>query len=92
MQILKLPLAVVDVDQKFDYGEPFELLHVGMQHGEPVIWFLGDPGELHPDHMVSRTFGVFPTGADVPNGYKYVGTAQDAEQSVFVWHVFEREA
>lgn len=37
--------------------------------------------------QVERSFRVFGTGQQIPDGFVYVGTAHD---DPFVWHVYER--
>lgn len=91
MQVLKFQLDLQDADQTFHYSEPFEVVHIGMQHGFPTVWFIADPDAIDPEHLVTRTFKVVATGAFAPRDYDYVGTAQDQGQSMFVWHVFEKK-
>lgn len=65
-----------------------KILTVQMQHGEPQLWALVDPGaKTYP-----RTFHTYGTGYTLPDyPGKYVGTFQMAVGSL-VFHVFETEA
>lgn len=44
--------------------------------------------EVHPNgNTVERTFCLFGTGWNVPDGYEYLGTLTDR---VWVWHLYEK--
>jgi len=61
-----------------------EILTVREQHGEPQIWALVNPREL----MGDREILIVPTGGDVPEGGKFVGTFF-IENGSLVFHVFD---
>lgn len=80
--IWKFPLSEV-VSLTFGLEMPLgaDVVHVGVQNGEIVLWARVDT-ELE---IVTRYFVIIETGDPEPHG-AYVGTVQ-IEQ--YVWHVFE---
>ncbi|KAB2347363.1 DUF7352 domain-containing protein [Actinomadura rudentiformis] len=56
------------------------------QHGVD-FWTLHDDGAQE----LKRTFQVFGTGHDLPDGARYWGTTARTEDGL-VWHLFELEA
>lgn len=59
-----------------------ELLTVGIQGSEAVLW-----ARVSPDATkVVRRIVAIPTGAEAPEGYRYVGTFHMRE---LVFHVFD---
>lgn len=59
-----------------------EILSVGMQDGEIIVWMTVNPQEPFLYHRVY----VVGTGREVPSHCKFVGTVFDGP---FVWHIFK---
>ena len=60
--------------------------HFNVQDRLPTVW-IEVPGEWVSTTIVTkRTFRVFGTGHEIPDGSVYVGTCMDRE---FVWHLYE---
>lgn len=60
-----------------------QVVEVGLDpSGAWSLWAL----HFTTDPVDRRTFRVFGTGHEVPDGWKYVGTFHEPG---FVWHVFE---
>ena len=70
--------------QEVDLPQGFEILHVGQQDGNLVLWAMVDADA--PTHKVPIM--IFGTGHPVPeDSYLYhIGTVQ---VGAFVWHIFE---
>lgn len=77
------------------YAHAFDLtgpvVHVGMHHDAVNFWALAGV-----EARRERTFQVYGTGFDVPDGATYVGTAIDEAAAAdvtiigeLVWHLFE---
>lgn len=67
-----------------------EVLSVGLQNNEPVVWALVDPVE---ENMESKVFYMFGTGEGISlemnANTKFIGTLQPVEGSVsFAFHIF----
>lgn len=84
MRILKYTLPVADVQTLFlPPGATY--LTVQMQHGQPQLWALVDPGEGAGQARVIRIYGTgHPIADDLT--LLYIATVQD---DGLVWHVFE---
>jgi len=59
-----------------------EFLHVDVQDGRAVAWFMIDTTAPLSD----RGFEIIGTGQAIPQGRKYLGTYQEPP---YVWHLFE---
>ena len=57
-----------------------------MQNDELCLWIEVDLS----NNSEFRTFGVFGTGHQIPEGWFYHGTALDLD-GAFVWHVYEKK-
>ena len=60
------------------------IIAFGMQD-TPVFWC---EVERPVASSVVRTFDIFPTGHEVPDGWEWRATLQD---DPFVWHVYEKQ-
>lgn len=60
-----------------------EVVHVGMSQGSIALWAF----VVVENALVPNSFLIVPTGADVPEDAKYLGTVH---QNVFVWHIFQK--
>jgi hypothetical protein len=58
--------------------------HVNMQDDQMCLWIEVD---LSKDSEF-RTFGVFGTGHQIPEGWFYHGTVLDG---AFIWHIYEEK-
>lgn len=68
---------------------PGRVVHVGVdvaeRDGWPTAWV-----EVEHGNLTYSTVAVFGTGADVPDGWTYAGTALDHGRGL-VWHAYVRE-
>lgn len=63
-----------------------EILCVQMQHNQPQLWALCDPGQ---PNGAPRTISIHGTGNNVPdNPGRYIGTFQ-MSGGALIWHAFE---
>jgi hypothetical protein len=46
------------------------------------------PSDIEPEDLVSRTFRLFGTGHEIPDGWTHRGTVSG---DVFVWHLYEKD-
>jgi len=80
-----LRLSLGPVEHVVEMPGGAEVLHVGVQGGDPTLWALVDPDKTVGE---SRTFRLVGTGhREVGSGMRFVGTALVSES--FVLHVFE---
>ena len=79
-RVFKYPIH--DATLRGDFPAGSVPRHFGMQHGTTTLWI-----EV-TDALVAkrRTFCIFGTGHEIPDGAVYVGTCMDRE---FVWHLYE---
>jgi len=76
----------LDFDTTLDMPCGAKLLAVQVQHCEPQLWALVDPGA----EKELRTFCVYGTGHELPDDPgRYVGTFQ-LSGGELVFHVFEK--
>ncbi len=64
-----------------------KVLLLAEQHGQLVLWV-----EVDLNHVVvsPRTFRIFGTGFDIPEGYEHRGSTMTTEG--YLWHVYEELA
>lgn len=77
----KFPL-LIDGENRIEVDGSSAVLHVGMQ-SMVTIWLCVDT----EGQKRTRTFRIFGTGHEIPEGYLPCGSCFDGP---FVWHVFER--
>ena len=83
MKIWKWNLEVTDL-QTIEMPEKARIMTAQFQNGELAIWAEVDP-ELPP---TTRTIEIIGTGNPVPDAERrYIATVQE---SVLVWHIYER--
>ena len=64
------------------------IVHVGFQGNlADVVTFWAEVDDRAEQEV--RNFMVIGTGVEIPDGYEYVGTTQNAELP-FVWHLYEK--
>lgn len=66
----------------------FQVLHIGLQRGEPTVWCAVDPEA--PPVTIGGGLLVLPTGAEIPEGVEHVGSFLMMQDNL-VWHVFRNK-
>lgn len=85
-RVLRLPISVDDQDHEVNVVGT--IVHVGPKDDPAFVhvWSIStdSEGDIYP-----RTFQVFATGQEIPDNYKYIGTANYVNYRL-VWHLFEK--
>jgi hypothetical protein len=81
----KYPLILSDIPQLIKLPGPNNLVHVGQQRGQIVLWFEVEEVENSLADY-DRNFLIVGTGHEIPYGPRHKGTVQIGE---YVWHVYE---
>mgnify|MGYP007100133200 CR=1 FL=1 len=65
-----------------------EILDIGVQDGEIVLWYSFDPEEEHSEH---HYFSVVGTGWDVPSDSgKFWTHMKTVQNGAYVWHIYKK--
>lgn len=71
--------------QSFPAGEGARIVHVGSQHGQPMLWIEHDDETVQDGRVRVRVVG---TGDRVPDDGEHRGTFL-VDEDRFVFHVYE---
>jgi hypothetical protein len=81
MKVWKYALLTIGAEQMLELPGP--IIFVGTQNTFVMLWC------ENRGPSAQRTFKVFGTGHDIPDGWVHVGSVQEPP---FVWHVYEKVA
>lgn len=66
-----------------------KIVYLGFQGATDHLHLWAEVNTSEPE-LQARSFAIIGTGETIPDGWEYVATAQEAQQT-FVWHLFEKE-